>query len=398
MSGWKRIVSVVGAARVITALGALAVVLASGRVFLSLGNDTLVDVLGLHSLIILPGLVMLVGGYRLPETDLHPDSYTVVLERTLTGAAAMLGLAVVLAVTTGLNRPVFTPLVTFALGGAAGFFVGFNEARAVTRAEEAEQRSRELERTKAELEKTVEQLRTSNERLEQFAYAASHDLQEPLRMVSSYLQLLENRYEDSLDAEAREYIDFAVDGADRMRAMVESLLEYSRVSRGEPLEPTDADAILEDALVDLQVRIEETDATVTADDLPTVQGDGDQLALVFRNLIANAIEYSGDEPPRVHISAERDDDMWRFSVADEGIGIAPEYHDRIFNVFEQVHAGEGAAAGAGGVGLAVCERIVERHGGDIWVESQPGEGATFHFTTPVPETPVDDQPAPTADS
>lgn len=238
----------------------------------------------------------------------------------------------------------------------------------------------ELGETIERLEDTNYQLEASNERLEQFAYAVSHDLQEPLRMVSSYLQLLERRYADELDDDAEEFIDYAVDGAERMRAMIESLLKYSRVATGgEPLTPTDADEVLDDVLDDLQLRIRETDATVTADDLPTVTANGEQLAQVFRNLISNALRYSGDEPPRIHVGVEQTDDAWQFSVRDEGVGIDPEYHDRIFDVFEQLH-GNGQNSGTGGIGLALCERIVERHGGDIWVESQPGEGSTFAFT------------------
>jgi light-regulated signal transduction histidine kinase (bacteriophytochrome) len=244
------------------------------------------------------------------------------------------------------------------------------------------------------LEELIDRLEESNERLEQFAYAASHDLQEPLRMVSSYLQLLEDRYRDDLDEEAEEYIDFAVDGADRMRAMVDSLLDYSRVTHGNPLERTDADAVVDRVLADLHLRIEETDATVTRDDLPTVTADPDQLAQVLRNLISNALEYSGDDPPEIHIGADRGDEVWEFEVSDEGLGIDPEYQDRIFNVFEQVHTEEVASGEGGGIGLALCERILERHGGDIWVESAPGEGTTFYFTIPT-EPPEDAQPVST---
>ncbi|PSQ24677.1 histidine kinase [Halobacteriales archaeon QS_9_67_17] len=232
-----------------------------------------------------------------------------------------------------------------------------------------------------QLNETIEKLQTSNERLEQFAYAVSHDLQEPLRMISSYLQLLETRYADALDEDAEEFIDFAVDGADRMRAMIEGLLEYSRVAtRGGPLEPIDADDVLDEALADLHLQIEEADATVTADDLPTVTADPDQIGQVFRNLISNAIEYSGERPPEVHVSADRVDDAWRFAVADRGIGITPDQHGRIFDIFETVHTIEEGAGS--GIGLALCQRIVERHGGDIWVDSELGEGATFYFTIP----------------
>ncbi|WP_459190944.1 PAS domain-containing protein [Halosimplex sp. J119] len=233
----------------------------------------------------------------------------------------------------------------------------------------------------AELEDLIERLEESNERLEQFAYAASHDLQEPLRMVSSYLQLIERRYEDELDADGREFISYAVDGADRMREMIDGLLQYSRVdTRGDPFEPVDLDAVFADVRDDLQVRIEETEAEVTAEDLPQVEGDGGQLRQVFQNLLDNAIEYSGEDSPRVHVSAERAGDWWEISVSDEGIGIEPEDTDRVFEVFQSLHSR--ADHGGTGIGLALCERIIERHGGDIRVSSEPGRGSTFTFTLP----------------
>ncbi len=233
----------------------------------------------------------------------------------------------------------------------------------------------------SELEGLVADLEESNERLEQFAYAASHDLQEPLRMVSTYLQLVERRYEDELDDEGREFLGFAVDGADRMRAMIDGLLEYSRVeTAADPLEPVDLEAVLEDAREDLQVAIEASDATITVASLPRVEGDAHQLRQVFQNLLENAIEYSGDDPPAVHVSAERDGGRWTVTVRDEGIGIDPADQDRVFDVFERAH---GRAEGAGtGIGLALCERIVERHGGDVWLDSEPGGGTAVSFTLP----------------
>ncbi|MXV61263.1 PAS domain S-box protein [Natronorubrum sp. JWXQ-INN-674] len=231
------------------------------------------------------------------------------------------------------------------------------------------------------LEETVAQLEESNERLEQFAYAASHDLQEPLRMVSSYLQLIEQRYADALDEDGEEFLEYAVNGADRMRSMIEGLLEYSRVeTRGDPLEPTDLGIVVDDVLDDLRLQIEDNDAEILIDELPRVEGDAGQLRQVFQNLLSNAIEYSGDEPPRVHISAERSGSMWTVSIADEGIGIDPDETDQIFEVFNRLHSRE--EYDGTGIGLALCERIVERHGGEIWVESEPGEGATFSFTLP----------------
>ena len=225
------------------------------------------------------------------------------------------------------------------------------------------------------------QLEESNERLEQFAYAASHDLQEPLRMISSYLQLLENRYGDELDADGREFLEFAVDGADRMKAMIDGLLEYSRVeSRGNPLESTDLNAVVADVRTDLQLQVEESGAEITAGDLPTVEGDEGQLRQVFQNLFENAIEYSGDEPPEIHVSAEQEGDRWRIDVRDDGVGIDADDQDRVFEVFQRLHTRD--EYDGTGIGLALCKRIVERHDGSIWVDSEAGEGATFSFTLP----------------
>jgi PAS domain S-box-containing protein len=227
-------------------------------------------------------------------------------------------------------------------------------------------------------------LEESNERLQQFAYAASHDLQEPLRMVSSYLQLLENRCKDDLDQDAKEFIEFALDGADRMREMIEGLLEYSRIeTRGNPFEPVDLNEVLEAVRGDLRVRIEETDATITADDLPRVEGDPGQLRQVFQNLLTNAIEYRGDDPPRIDITAERDGEDWTISVRDEGIGIDPDETERIFAVFQRLHTQEEHSGT--GIGLSLCQRIVERHGGTIGVDSAPGEGSTFSVRLPALE-------------
>ncbi|MDQ2051467.1 PAS domain S-box protein [Natronolimnohabitans sp. A-GB9] len=224
-------------------------------------------------------------------------------------------------------------------------------------------------------------LEESNERLEQFAYAASHDLQEPLRMVSSYLSLIDTRYGEELDEDGQEFLEFAVDGAERMREMIDGLLEFSRVeTRGEPLEPVDLDDVLADVRQDLAVRIEEQDAEIDAEPLPHVEGDDDQLRRVFQNLLSNAIEYSGDDPPQVDISAREKGDRWEIAVEDDGIGIDPDDADRVFGLFERLHAADEHAGS--GIGLALCERIVERHGGEIRVDSEPGDGSTFSFTLP----------------
>ncbi|OEU51911.1 MAG: hypothetical protein BA871_01880 [Desulfuromonadales bacterium C00003096] len=239
------------------------------------------------------------------------------------------------------------------------------------------------ERKEAEtkLTQTVADLKRSNTELEQFAYVASHDLQEPLRMVSSYVQLLARRYKGKLDSDADDFICYAVDGAKRMQVLINDLLVYSRVgTRGEPFEPTDCEDVLSQVLANLEVAIREGGAVVTHDTLPTVVADGSQLAQVFQNLISNAIKFRGEDTPYVHVAAERKDGEWEFFVADNGIGIDPEFFERIFVIFQRLH-GRDEYSGTG-IGLAVCKKIVERHGGRMWVESEQGKGATFYFTIP----------------
>jgi len=239
------------------------------------------------------------------------------------------------------------------------------------------------ERREAErrIARQADELIRSNAELEQFAYVASHDLQEPLRMVASYTQLLARRYGNDLDDDAREFIRYAVDGATRMQRLINDLLAYSRVgTQGSPPEPVDGDAVLGRTLDDVREALAESQATVTHDPLPTVRADGDQLGQLFQNLITNAVKFCGDTPPKVHVSAERRDGEWYFFVRDEGIGIDPEYAERIFVIFQRLHT-RSEHPGTG-IGLAVCKKIVERHGGRIWVESSPGAGSTFVFTIP----------------
>ncbi|WP_394739168.1 MEDS domain-containing protein [Natronococcus roseus] len=230
----------------------------------------------------------------------------------------------------------------------------------------------------------TQELETSNEHLEQFAHAASHDLQEPLRMVTSYLQLLERRYEGALDEDGEEYLEFAVDGADRMREMIDGLLAYSRVERqGDPFEPTDLEAVVEDVRADLGLQIEEADAEVIVEELPRVMADRSQIRQVLQNLLSNALTYS-EGSPRIRVSARKRGSERVVTVADDGIGIAPADQARIFAIFDRLHS-RGEYAGSG-LGLALCQRIVERHDGELWVDSEPGEGAAFSFTLPaVPE-------------
>jgi PAS domain S-box-containing protein len=231
----------------------------------------------------------------------------------------------------------------------------------------------------SERKRVEDDLRRSNEDLERFASVASHDLQEPLRMVGSYVQLLAKRYRGQLDADADEFIGYAVDGALRMQRIIEDLLAYSRIgTRGDALVPTDANVALAHVVVGLKLAIDESHASLTSDHLPAVRADPGQLEHVFQNLLSNALKFRGAEPPRVHVSAVRIDGQWRFDVQDNGIGIDPQYFGRIFVIFQRLH-GRADYPGTG-IGLAITKKIVERHGGRIWVESRPGGGTTFFFT------------------
>jgi signal transduction histidine kinase len=235
------------------------------------------------------------------------------------------------------------------------------------------------ERTAALQDRAVE-LKRSNEELESYAYVASHDLQEPLRAIASYTQLLVPLVKTLPDQDARLYIAHVQDGVARMRALISALLDYSRVGRGPPhLRRTCLDQVLETAMCDLETTINETGARVEREPLPTVEGDPVQLGQLFRNLLSNAIKFRGDEPPLVRVSAERQDGEWRVSVSDNGLGIQSQHHDRIFVIFQRLHGRERSGTG---IGLAICKRIVERHGGHIWVESEGFHGSTFRFTLP----------------
>jgi PAS domain S-box-containing protein len=231
-----------------------------------------------------------------------------------------------------------------------------------------------------ELRRATE-LARMNEELQMFAHVASHDLREPLRMISSYTQLLGERYRGQLDAEADEFIHFAVDGVARMERLLDALLDYARVgSRAKPFEIVDMQAILEEVKSNLVVAIQESKAVINGGDLPHVRGDATQVGQVLQNLIANALKFRRDEPPLVEITANARGEQWVFRVRDNGIGIQPRHRERVFGIFERLHtAGEYPGTG---IGLSICKRIVQRHGGRIWVESEPGRGSDFFFTLP----------------
>jgi len=233
----------------------------------------------------------------------------------------------------------------------------------------------------AQLQRTMEELAKSNTELEQFAYVASHDLQEPLRMVASYVQLLARRYRGQLDSDADEFIEFAVDGATRMQGLINDLLAYSRVgTQGEEFGPVSLERPLSTALQNVQVALAENGAEVTHDPLPLILGDEGQLVQLLQNLIVNALKFRREEAPRLHVSAHEEDGAWVVCMSDNGIGIESQYLARIFIIFQRLYSRQEYAGT--GIGLAICKRIVERHGGRIWVESTPGEGSTFCFSLP----------------
>ncbi|OGS46229.1 MAG: hypothetical protein A2539_03010 [Elusimicrobia bacterium RIFOXYD2_FULL_34_15] len=232
-----------------------------------------------------------------------------------------------------------------------------------------------------ELKRAELELKRSNENLEQFAYVASHDLQEPLRMMASYSELLEKRYKDKLDKDANEFIEFIVDGAKRLQKLINDLLAYSRIGRTDKSAgEVDCNTILGKVINSMHAYMEESGAIITNDELPTLIGNESNFVQLFQNLIGNAIKFRKQEPPQVHISAKKENNEWLFSVKDNGIGIEPQYKDRIFLIFQRLHAR--VEYPGTGIGLSICKKIVETLGGKIWVESEYGKGSTFYFTIP----------------
>jgi light-regulated signal transduction histidine kinase (bacteriophytochrome) len=286
----------------------------------------------------------------------------------------------------GLDIPVI--LVSGALGeltavecikqGAADYVLKDH----MTRLPESVRRAIREKQLREDHKQSQEELARSNRDLEQFAYVASHDLQEPLRMVATYTQLLAERYQGKLDDSADKYIHYAVDGALRMQKLVQDLLAFSRVGRqGMALGSTDCNAVVQAALQNLEAAILESGAVVKPDQLPVVMADGSQLAQVFQNLIGNAIKFHGAGAPVIQVRAEAKAREWIFSVEDNGIGIAAEQAENIFVIFRRLHTREEYSGN--GIGLSICKKIIEHHGGRIWVESEPGQGSTFKFTLPV---------------
>jgi PAS domain S-box-containing protein len=266
----------------------------------------------------------------------------------------------------------------------SGEVVGvFAAARDITERKKAEEELQEYWKSLEEQVKLrTEELAKSNADLKQFAYVASHDLREPLRMISSFLQLLERRYKDQLDEDANEFIGFAVDGAKRLDTMIMDLLEYSRVANKE-IQFTDVDLVevMDQIKSNLNILIKENSTQIIYDSLPIIRGDENQMVILLQNIIINAIKYRREETPKIRVSAEKNGDEFVFSVKDNGIGIDPQHLERIFTIFQRLHNHEEYEGS--GIGLAIAHRIVHQHGGEIWAESQPGKGSTFYYTMPI---------------
>lgn len=315
------------------------------------------------------------GRWLATGETVQPDQWA--LARTLDSGEAFINEPVELEGRDGTSKLIYN----FALpirsdsGQLTGAVVVTEDVTERTRAHEL------IRQAKETAEKTAEDLARSNADLEQFAYVASHDLQEPLRAVAGFMGMLKRQYTNQLDEKAQQYIGHAIEGAERMQALVNDLLTFSRVgTKGGAFARIPIQAALNRALDNLRIAIEESNAQITSDELPEITADASQMAQLLQNLIANAIKFRGERQPRIHISSQCQNDQWTFCVSDNGIGIEAQYFDRIFLIFQRLHSR--TYYSGTGIGLAVCKKIVERHGGTIGVESKPGEGSTFCFTIP----------------
>jgi signal transduction histidine kinase len=340
------------------------------------------------ALIIAAGLAAMVILYRSAENTAEPLAYVLIACFLIVSAAAAVWIARHIsksleALSIGTEKVARGDL-SYRVEARSGDELGLLAQRfnaMVAQLEATTVSKEELERAHNTLLRRSQELSRSNIELDQFASVVSHDLQEPLRMITAYVRLLQAQYGAKLDKEADEFIGYAVDGANRMQGLINDLLTYSRVgTRGKEFAATDLNEVLARTLLNLKAAIDESGARITYDDLPVVFGDEFQLGQLLQNLIGNAIKYRREIPVRIHISCQRAGDSWRFAVKDNGIGIDPVYAERIFVIFQRLHTRQEYPGS--GIGLAICKKIVERHRGQIGVESEPGKGSSFYFTLP----------------
>lgn len=361
----RRIIPPFAGLTVIFALGAFYILFALGRLLFHLfDGGNLLQIWLDVAIVASVGASLIYGGYSIHQSHRNRVYYTDIVIVCLGASAAMLGLLTLFHLNPGtsITSPWQSIPILTGLSSVAGFGVGIHRARA------------------NELQRLAEELEASNERFEQYSYAISHDLRQPLRTITSYLQLIDRRSGDELDAETRELLAQTINSSARMREMIDGLLKYTRVDSSKAsFEAVDLEAVLDDVLADLEISIHENNADVTVEPLPSVHGNRAHLRLLFQNVLENAIKYTADDvAPRIHIDAERNGQRWQITVADNGIGIAPEATETVFELFERGHNQE--KCDGTGLGLALCDRIVDRHDGDIWIDSKLGDGSTIYIT------------------